>query len=141
MKLRTLILVVILIFATFVLSAGKKISIEETYGTWINSEYNEKGIEALVVMTSDGKIARYNSEKDTDPLWTGNYTVTDSWYDRKGNLWIKRTFDSDTHDDFIGYELSKYSNSGKVWEAVWQSSGYPTEMSPIAGTYEIRYRQ
>ena len=143
MKIRTLFLVIILLFVISVSFAGNKITIEDTYGTWVNSDYNDKGIEAVAIMTSEGKIIRYNSEKDTEPYWTGNYTVVDSWYDSEGNLWLKRTFDSDTHarEDFIGYELSKYSDSARVWEAVWKSSGYPTEMSLIAGTYEIRYRQ
>ncbi len=141
MKSRTLIFVVILIFATIVLFAGKKVTIDVIYGTWVNSEYNETGKDAKWIINPDGTYKAYRSEKDTDPAWTGNYTVTDSWHDRKGNLWIKRTFDTVFLEDWIGYELSKYSNSGKVWEAVWQSSGYPTEISPLGGTYAIRYRQ
>jgi hypothetical protein len=36
MKVRTLISVIILLLATFVLFAGKKISIDETYGRYGN---------------------------------------------------------------------------------------------------------
>ncbi len=140
MKTRALILVVILIFATIVLFAGKKISIEETYGTWVNSDYNEKGQWAKIIINPDGTYALYNKDTDTEPAWPGKYTVTDSWHDRKGNLWVKSTFVNDI-DYASAYILEKISKDGLTMEWVWSMADYPTEMSPIGGTHAIRYRQ
>ena len=140
MKTRTLILVIIFLVVISVLFAGKKISIEETYGTWVNSDYNEKGQWAKVINNPDGTYALYNKDTETEPAWTGKYTVTDSWHDRKGNLWVKSTFVTD-ETGFSGYELSKYSKDGTTWENVWSAGDYPAEMSPIAGTHSILYRQ
>jgi hypothetical protein len=141
MKTRTLILVVILIFATIVLFAGKKVTKDVIYGTWVNSEYNETGKEAKWIINPDGTYEAYLSEKDTEPIWTGHFTITDSWHDRKGNLWVKSTFDDDDDADIIVSELSKYSKDGTIWESVRSEGDYPTELSPIVGTHSILYRQ
>jgi hypothetical protein len=140
MKVRTLISVIILLLATFVLFAGKKISIDETYGKWVNSDYNEKGQMAKTINNPDGTCELYKKDTDTEPAWIWKYTVTDSWHDRKGNLWVKSTFVTE-ETGFSGYILSKYSKDGTAWENVWSAADYPAEMSPIAGTHSILYRQ
>ena len=140
MKTRTLILVVILIFATLVLFAGKKVTIDVIYGTWVNSDYNEKGQFAKTINNPDGTYELYSKDTDTEPDWTCKFTVKDSWHDRKGNLWVKSTFVTD-ETGFSGYMLSKYSKDGATWENVWSAGDYPAEMSPIAGTHSILYRQ
>ncbi len=140
MKTRTLILVVILIFATFVLFAGKKVTIDVIYGTWVNSDYNEKGQFAKLITDPAGTYEWYSKDTDTEPAWNSKYTVTDSWHDRKGNLWVKNTFVTD-EIGFSAYVLSKYSKDGTTWENVWSAGDYPAEMSPIAGTHSILYRE
>ncbi len=140
MKTRTLILVLILIMALLVFFAGKKISIDETYGTWVNSDYNEKGQSAKTINNPDGTYEWYSKDTDTEPAWIGKYTVTDSWHDRKGNFWVKSTFVT-VDTGFSGYILSKYSKDGTTWEGVWSALDYPDEMSPIAGEHSILYRQ
>ncbi len=140
MKSRMLILVIILLFTVSVSFAGGKISIEDTYGTWVNADYNEKGQFAKVINNPDGTYEMYNKDTDTEPVWKDKYTVTDSWHDRKGNLWVKSTFVNDV-TGLTGYKLSKYSKDGTTWENVWSAGDYPAEMSPIAGTHSILYRQ
>jgi hypothetical protein len=55
MKTRKLILAVIFIFATIVIFAGKKITFEDTYGTWINSDYNDRGETAVIILNCFGR--------------------------------------------------------------------------------------
>jgi hypothetical protein len=150
MKARTLILVVILLLATFVLFAGKKISIEEAYGTWVNSDYNEKGQFAKEIDHPDGTYDLYQRLTDTEPTWIGEKTIKDSWYDKEGNLWIKWTIfwdeEKSSYKRAVGgggtyYGLFKFSDSGKVRESVRSAQDHPDEMSPIAGNYAIHYRQ
>jgi hypothetical protein len=88
----------------------------------------------------DGTCELYKKDTDTEPAWIWKYTVTDSWHDRKGNLWVKSTFVTE-ETGFSGYILSKYSKDGTAWENVWSAADYPAEMSPIAGTHSILYRQ
>ena len=140
MKTRTYLAIFILLVAVLVLFAGKKTSIEDTYGTWVNSDYNEKGQWEKIIINPDRTHAFYNKDTDPEPAYTGKYTAIDSWHDRKGNLWVKSTFvDDDTHD--LAYVLEKISKDGLTMEWVWSMADYPAEMSPIAGTYAIYYRQ
>jgi hypothetical protein len=44
-------------------------------------------------------------------------------------------------DGYKYFLLGKISNSVTVLEIVYQESKYPTEISPIEGMYNIRYRQ
>ena len=138
-----IILVLIFIFAIFLTVGSYAIEQEKNakgevlFGTWVNTDYNLKGQFAKNIINSDGTIKRFNTETDTEPICHGMYAVKDSWHDRRGNTWIK--FDYNTTGGMTFHVLSKYSNSGTVWEWVDSEIDYPTEMSPIAGNYSIYY--
>ena len=140
MKTRILLLVLMLLFGISVSFAGDKITIEDTYGTWINSDYNEKYGRAKEIHHPDGTSEWYGKITNTEPGYTLKYTITDSWYDKEGNLWITYTWFS-IEEGTSGYIIHKFSDSGKVREKVSSSQDYPDEMSPIAGNYSILYRQ
>ncbi len=150
MKSRMLILVIILLFTVSVSFAGGKISIEDTYGTWVNADYNEKGQYVKEIDHPDGTYDLYLKLTDTEPTWIGEKTIIDSWYDKEGNLWIKWTIfweeERSSYKQPVGsnpnsYGLFKFSDSGKVRESVRSNKDYPDEMSPIGGNYAIHYRQ
>jgi beta-lactamase regulating signal transducer with metallopeptidase domain len=137
--------VLIFIFAILIAAGNFSTEQEESamgevqFGTWVNTDYNLKGQFAKTIINSDGTIKRFNTETDTEPICHGKYAVKNSWHDRKGNTWIK--FDYNTTGGMAFHVLSKYSNSGTVWEWVDSEIDYPTEMSPIAGNYSIYYRK
>jgi len=138
MKARMLLSVIILLLVFSLSFAGDKITIEDTYGTWINSDYNEVYKPAKSIYHSDGTYELYSKVTDTKPAVTGKNTITDSWYDKEGNLLIKNIW---VEVGSTGYGIIKCSDSGKVREYVWSGADYPDEVSPIAGNYWIQYRQ
>ena len=74
--------------------------------------------------------------------WTLQYTITDSWYDDEGNLFVKYEGALDfAQQSSHAYFLNKFSNDGTVWEMVWSGVDYPNEVSLIGGNYRIYYRQ
>ena len=139
MKTRTYLLIIILLIASSVLFASKKIPVEDTYGTWVNSDYNETGQYAKIILNPDRTLERFFKVTDTEPYCKYKYTITDSWHDHKGNLWIKFSFITNSGRTF--YVLSQYNKSGTIMEWVDSEIDYPTEMSPIAGFYGIYNRQ
>jgi len=44
MKTRTVVLVIVLVLAASMSLAGKKISVDDLYGTWVNSDYNNHAL-------------------------------------------------------------------------------------------------
>jgi len=140
MKSVTLIFMIVLFFSISVSFAENKITTEDTYGTWINADYNEKYGRAKEIHHPEGISEWYSKVKDTKPAFTLNYTLTDSYYDDVGNLWMKYTFLT-IEDGSTGYIIFKFSESGKVRESVWMEARYPDEMSPIGGNYVIHYRK
>ena len=139
MKAITFALVIALLLGVSLSFAGDEIAAYVTFGTWINSDYNDKGQPAKVIVNLDGTMKFFPAETDTIPWCQGTYTVTNHWHDRRGNLWIKYSYNPTGYG--TKYFLSKYSDSGKVWELVWMEARYPDEMSPIGGNYGIYYRQ
>ena len=135
---RTIVLIIILLLLTSLSFADARITAQDTYGTWSNSDYNVKAPYAKIIVNPDGSIKRFQTVTDTEPKCQGTYTVNDNWYDSTGNLWIK--FDYKTTGGRTFHVLSKHSESGTVWEWVSSEIKYPTEMSPIAGNYAIYYR-
>jgi hypothetical protein len=142
--------VISFLLAVSVSFAGDKISIDDIYGTWVNADYNTKGQMAKVIAHPNGIYDYYLKTTDPEPNWIGEETITGSWYDEEGNLWIKcEMFFEEERSSYklavgstpYSYELYKFSDSGKVWEKVSSSQDYPDEMSPIAGNYAIYYRQ
>ncbi|MHA2344572.1 MAG: hypothetical protein ACXADW_22170 [Candidatus Hodarchaeales archaeon] len=59
-------MVVVLLLVISLSFAEDKISIEDIYGTWVNSDYNEKGQIAKVVINHDGSEFGYHNETSTE---------------------------------------------------------------------------
>jgi len=140
MKSGKLIITIAFLFTVSLIYAEDKISIGDTYGTWLNADYNFSGQNAKILITPEGIVEEYNKDTDTEPIYRSQRTITASWHDSDGNLWMKcKLVELDMGEK--RYELDKFSDFGKVWELVWRGSDFPDEMSPIGGSYEIHYRQ
>jgi hypothetical protein len=140
MKTKKFALVIVLFLAVLLSFAEDRITIDDIYGAWVNPDYNEKAPAAKWISHEDGSFEIYNKITDNKPSWTGKESITGSWHDKEGNLWIQ-FIAVYNEDGYTCYHLSKYSDSGKVWESVWTGARYPEEMSPIGGNYTIHYRQ
>ncbi len=140
MKTRTLISVLILIMAVFVLLAGgsKK---EEYYGTWVNTDY-DRTVHRLgkYIHNRDGTLIKYMSTSDTEPYKTATFTIEDKWTDSEGNIWYKILY-TRTEQIISYFELTKISDSGTTLELVFSIIDYPTEIDLNAYGYRIYYRQ
>jgi hypothetical protein len=152
MKNRTLILVIILISAVFVLFVGarkKEIPIEEALeaisGTWINQEYETMGIDAKLVFKSNGTIASYYLTNQSNPNASAELTIEDKWIDSKGNIWFRAIMEPRGVGSYLYLCLFRISDSGKILEYMYSSVDYPekivTEPEEITTSYRIYYRQ
>ena len=152
---KTLILVV-LIMAVLIIAGscatGKKAFVakenEELYGTWVNKEYNNKGMYyAKHIINADGTINLYTFDYSTRVYENDKYIITDKWYDTIGNIWYKAIIteraSSAVKTTNPIYTLAKISNAGKILETVKSGYDYPTELDPdtLLYNYEILYRQ
>ncbi len=147
MKTRTLVLVFLIMAVLIIFGScatgqkahvDKKMSIEDIYGTWISNTARF----AKVILYDDGTWELYEKATDTEPIYTAKMTITDSWYDQEGNLWVKMIIVGKTGDTVhIAYDLDKFHKSGIVWESVWAENDYPDDLSTTAGKYNILYRQ
>ena len=146
MKSVTLILVMVLFFmAPFLFAEDVKNAISEMEffevfsGTWVNTDYSGMLYwQQKVVFYPDGRWEEYNFITDDQPDHYGKYTMDDMWVDSNGDIWFKARWEFLVQIYFL---LGKISNSVTVLEIVYQESRYPTEISPIEGMYNIRYRQ
>jgi hypothetical protein len=148
MKTRTLIYVIILFSAvTLLFAEDVKRTISETEffeifsGTWVNEDYlGGAYYQQKIINYSDGRWELYDFIPDKEYDFYGKYTMDDMWVDSNGDIWFKARWEFLVH----GYKyflLGKISNSVTVLEIVYQESRYPTEINPIEGMYNIRYRQ
>ncbi len=141
MKIRTLIVVLILTMAVFVLLAGgsKK---EEYYGTWVNTDYDRSllTIRAKRIHNQDGTLMKYMSTSDTEPYETATFTIEDKWTDSEGNIWYKILY-TITGQILSRFELTKISDNGTTLETVFSIIDYPTEIVPNDGSNFIYSRQ
>ena len=148
MKTRTLIYVSILFSAvTLLFAEDVKRTISETEffevfrGTWINEDYlGETGYRQKWVLSPDGRWENYNLITDDQRGCYGRYIMDVMWVDSNGDVWFKASMECLVHESKY-FVLGKISNSGTVLEQVFQAGRYPTEISPIEGLYNIRYRQ
>ena len=141
MKSRTLISVLILIMAVFVLLAGSSKK-EEYYGTWVNTDYDRSILtfRAKIINNPDGTRAVYMTPSDTEPYLTATFTIEDKWTDSEGNIWYKILY-TETEQIISNFELSKISDNGTTLELVISVIDSPTEIDPNDSTYLIYYRQ
>jgi hypothetical protein len=137
----TLVIVFIVVLAGCATSnkAYKKAFKEEMVGTWVNTDYDNMNSKwAKVVIKQYGMFEGYNEAQATE-FWKANISITDRWTDSEGNIFYKTI-----HAPIAGekwYELWKLSNSGTVWELVWDVFEYPTDINPNNSGYLIYYQQ
>ena len=142
MKTILLVAVIILLFVVTISFAEDQIRIEDSYGTWVNPDYNIANPAEVIICKPDSTLSGYAKATDTDIDWTLQYTITDSWYDEEGNLFVKYEGALDfAQQSSHAYFLNKFSENGDVWEMVWSGVKYPSEVSLIGGSYSIYYRQ
>ena len=147
MKSVTFIVVIVLSFMTSLLLAEDSkntISEKEFFqvfsGTWVNEEYIGVTYQRQKLINySDGRWEEYNFITDDQSDHYGKYTMDDIWVGSNGDIWCKARRECLVHGKY--YLFGKISKSGTVLEYVFQESRYPTEISPIEGHYNIRYRQ
>jgi hypothetical protein len=146
MKSKILVLSILLFTSAIVLFGSgvkKEADIDEVLqimsGTWINSEYDGRPIDAKVFVHQDGTTDNYNKTTDVGPRDHNKYTIEEAWYDRDDNIWYKARY-MEIGEIGSGYELGKLSDNVTVWESVFSRVKYHEELDPIRN-YFIYYRQ
>ena len=150
MKTRTLVSILILVFAVMIISEGyateKKVTKRDYRffsGTWINEEYNSHPFPAKWVIRRDGTFDGYFRTTDSNKAGNGHFVIVEKWTDLEGNIWYK----SHTWEGVMvegkptSYDLNKLSNSGKVWEYLALPGDFPTELDENNFQYHVYYRQ
>jgi len=150
MKTRMFISILILVFALLTISesyATDKKDFKKDYrfiaGTWINEEYNSHAHIGKFVIRRDGSYDAYFKTTDTEIAEKCHYIIVDKWTDSQGNIWYKTNewFGVVVEGKPSQYSLSRFSNSGKVWEYIGLPGGFPTELDENNFHYHIYYRQ
>ena len=142
MKARTLVSILIFVITVLVIvgscATGKKAYIpqdsEELYGTWVNEEYDKKGINAKWVLKPDGTLEGYTTSDSKKITETGEFIITDKWTDSEGNIWykyMKKTLVIGAIKNLNTYYfLIKIHKELDIAEELWSSVDYPTEFNP-----------
>jgi hypothetical protein len=65
--------------------------IDQTYGTWINSDYNYSGQNAKIIITPEGIVEEYNMVTTKDLIYRSKRSITESWYDGVRNITLGDT--------------------------------------------------
>ena len=150
MKTRTLISILILVFAVLIIAGScattkKAISEEDFFeawsGTWINKDYG--GDYQKIITYPDGTFENYGKIPSTKPGTWGKMTIIEKWVDPKGNVWYRSQFEN-FYFGRKGYEMGKISDSGNTLEIIWAGEDYPIEEwkpDKFEYNYEIYYRQ
>jgi len=114
---------------------------EKIYGTWANPDYN--GLltkRAKWILRRDGTWASYFNNSDTHPHGYGTFAIAQKWTDSEGNIWMKHTSVCKAHGVPF-YTLIRFNNSAKTMELIWDTGGYPAEMSPNHPRYHTYHRE
>jgi len=119
------------------------------FGTWVNTEYEgaKNYLAVKAVIFPECKEWDYIKMSDTEPLWEGRFTIVEAWIDEEGNHWYKTKGGSDYYPwpskepQFKGFGLTRINAAGTIMEGVSRESGYPEEISELAGQYAIYYKQ
>ena len=120
---------------------------EELYGTWVNPEYDEKGIMAKWVLKPDGTFDAYSKSNSNRVFEVGTFSIAAKWSDSNGNVcykYYKTNMDTGaTKNPFRYYFLVKIHKDGNKIEELWSSTDYPTEFDPDNLRYNlwVFYRQ
>jgi hypothetical protein len=152
MKTRTLISILILVFATLIImescATSKKAYVakedEVLYGTWINTEYDASWIYAKIIIKQDGTWDEYSLTYSDRPVYQGECTITNKWTDSEGYILYKSVITRIGKPSYRSYYVfSKIDKTGKVYEDLWSTIQMPTEFDPDNTNYNYRiyYRQ
>ena len=150
MKTKTLVSILILVFAVMVISEGfateKKVTKRDYRffsGTWINEDYDSHRFMAKFVLRPDGTWDAYNRLSDTGKSFIGYYKIVEKWIDSEGSIWYKTHvwWGSMVEGHPSEYKLDKFSESGKVWEYLGLTGDFPAELDEGNFHYHIYYRQ
>ena len=137
-------LIVILILVAFsgTVLAGeneyKATDNEELFGTWVNMDYKDENHSQMIIFKL-GEYGHYSSANDNEPMWTGEYRISEKWTDPKNNIWYKHRFKAGAMGS--GFELCKISESGKTLEYIFSQWGYPEELDINSEYYRVYYRK
>ena len=149
MKTRTLVLILILVFAVLIVLGScatgkgsyKRDFKKDFIGTWINPEYNkwtESRLFAKLVIKSDSLMMAYDAETSEIPIEI-TMRIDDRWTDINGFTYYK------VFVEWSGYltihELWCIDESKQTFELNWYRASYPDEINPKSGRYQIYYRQ
>ena len=153
MKTRTVVAILILIVAVFIVSGGyatgKKAISEAEFlnvysGTWINEDYDGSMWEPQVwVHYSDGTWDMYSNLGDDFKRCVGVDEIIDTWTDSNGNYWGTTKWECTRHL-WKAYTMRKISDSGNTHELLWRMGDEPIEEWDVENEeykYFVHYRQ
>jgi len=153
MKTRTIASILILVLAVLVIAGGcatgKKAYVakedEELYGTWINTDYDEKGAGkySKIIIKSDNTFNEYASSYSDVPSFIGEFTINDKWTESDGSIFYKIVVIRNDPTNTPIYILSKIDKTLNVYEDLVTPIHMPTEFDPDDWHYNYRiyYRQ
>ena len=113
---------------------------EELLGAWANEDYGGSDF-ASIVFKPDGTYKGYADASGTSGMGDGTFTIEDKWTDSEKNIFykVKINWIMGTQEN-IEFTLIKISDSGNIYEDVFDTRKYPTEIDPTNATYNIRSR-
>jgi hypothetical protein len=141
MKFFSILIVVLLVFSGNVLAGENKYKptdTEELFGAWVNMDYKDENHSQMIIYKL-GEYGHYSSANDNEPMWTGEYLISQKWTDAKGNIWYKYRFKAGMMGS--GFELCKISESGKILEFIYSQWEYPKELDINSEDYRKYYRK
>jgi hypothetical protein len=139
-KLLFLIFSLLLMF--IFLGAGRKASVEDLYGTWVNSEYEELRSNrhpSVLEMSENGIFTDYVQLKNTRWIFTGYFDIDEYWQNRDGTIGYRIAVRYPGTEPM--YTLRRLSRDGSVLELNWSTESYPDRIDTEDEGYRIYYRQ
>ncbi len=112
----------LLIFATNSYSES-----DEICCSWVNTNYTSGDPPQKLIFHFDGTFACYNTQKTSDALKRGTYSIDEKWQDSEGNIWYKIKMREPMSE--TKYKLAKISDDGKTLEFICKSDKYPADIS------------
>jgi len=141
MKIRTLLLMMLLLFAISFSFAEDNFSINPLVGSWVNTDYYKIQKDGKWIIKSDFTLDAFDDPTRTTVPRTFTIVIDDSWSDAEGNLFYKLTFKRAAWEH-ITYELWRLDSSQTVLESMWGSTvEHPEEIKVGHSSYSIHYRQ
>jgi hypothetical protein len=124
------------------LGAGRKATVDDLYGTWVNSEYEELRSNrhpSVLEMSENGIFTDYVQLKNTRWIFTGQFDIDESWQNRDGTIGYRIAVRYPGTETM--YTLRRLSRDGSVLELNWGAEAYPDTINTEDEGYRIYYRQ